>query len=129
MEDRRGAGGDFDALAGPWVAGGAGLAVPDLEGPESPDLDALSPFERVLHGIEESVHHEPAFLLGALGPTAPAARSTRSALVMSLSTLEVWSRLVVVHQQLAVAHGLFVKFAPIPARREASPVVVRRATA
>ena len=48
---------------------------------------------------------------------------------VAVATIEVWSHPFDVHPQLAVAHGLFVKFAPTPACCQASPVVTRRATA
>ena len=64
LEDRHIAGWHLDRCAGPGIACRPGLAVPHLEDAESPKFDAVALPERVLHGIEERVNHQPAFPLG-----------------------------------------------------------------
>ena len=64
LEDGHTAGRNLDGFSGPGVAARAGLAVSDLEGAESPELDAIASRERFLHGGEKGVDHHPAFLLG-----------------------------------------------------------------
>ena len=128
LEHRHCAGRNSNRFAGLGVAGGAGLTVSHLECHESP---VSMPSPRTIASFAESRNvstTNPQFFLVTLGPTKSAAYSTRSALVMPLSTLGVQPSLVVVCQELAFANSLFVGFASTSARYQASPIVVRRAT-
>ena len=57
-----------------WGACGPRVAVPHLEGAESPNLDALFALQRVLHGVENASTTRPQSFLVILGPTESAAR-------------------------------------------------------
>ena len=95
MEDRRGAGRNFDRLARLGVAGRAGLAVPHLEGAESPDLYTIASGERLLHGGEKAVDHQRIVSLGDSWPDRFGDLLNEVGFGHPLSSSEVWPSLVV----------------------------------
>ena len=64
FEDRHIAGWNVYHFSRAGVAARAGLTVPDLEGAKASELYTVALGERVLHGVEEGVNHQPAFPLG-----------------------------------------------------------------
>ena len=57
-EEGQAFGHDGDAFAGFGITSGIAAVFLDLEAPESPDLDTVASDERILHRINESVHHQ-----------------------------------------------------------------------
>ena len=64
LEDRHIAGRDLDRDSRPGVAARPGVAVPDLERAEAPELDVVGARQRILHRFGEGVDHQPAGSLG-----------------------------------------------------------------
>lgn len=68
LEDRGQPGRYLDRLGGaPGVAGQPGLALLDLEAPESPDLDVLPLGQRLHDGIQKRINDDLGVALGKTG--------------------------------------------------------------